>query len=125
VRRLCPRCRQGFQPPGELLARLKKTPEQLPQLYRASPHGCSLCSGLGYMGRTAIFELASGPTLRKAIASQADPQVLRKAAVQDGMVPLRDAGLALVMEGVTSLEELQRAFAVPAAKKPAAAGRRP
>lgn len=125
VRRLCPRCRQGFQPPGELLTRLKKTPEQVPQLYRASPHGCSLCSGLGYMGRTAIFELASGPTLRKAIASQADPQVLRKAAVQDGMVPLRDAGLALVMEGVTSLEELQRVFAVPAAKKPAATGRRP
>jgi hypothetical protein len=130
VRKLCPRCRQGFQPPGEMLTRLKKTPEQVPLFYRASPHGCRVCSGLGYLGRTAIFELASGPTLRKAIASQADPQVppdpqvLRKAAAQDGMMPLRDAGMALVMEGVTSLEELQRVFAVPAAKKPVA-GRRP
>lgn len=124
VRKLCPRCRQGFQPPAELLTRLKKTPEQVPQFYRASPHGCRVCSGIGYMGRTAIFELASGPTVRKAIAQQADPQLMRKAAVHDGMVPLRDAGMALVVDGVTSLEELQRVFAVPAAKKPVPGGRR-
>jgi general secretion pathway protein E len=124
VRKLCPRCRQAFQPPQELLQRLKKTPEQVPQLFRASSHGCQVCSGLGYMGQTAIFELASGPVLRKAVAAKAEPQVIRRAAVQDGMVMLRDAGMALVLEGVTSLEELQRVFAAPAAKQPAPGGKR-
>ena len=76
------------------------------------------------MGRTAIFELASGPTLRKAVAAKAEPQEVRRAAVQDGMVMLRDAGMALVLEGVTSLEELQRVFAAPAAKKVAPGGKR-
>jgi type II secretory ATPase GspE/PulE/Tfp pilus assembly ATPase PilB-like protein len=124
VRKLCPRCRQAFAPPTELLQRLKKTPEQVPELFRASPHGCRVCGGLGYLGQTAIFELASGPVLRKAVAAKAEPQVVRRAAVQDGMVMLRDAGMALVLEGVTSLEELQRVFAAPAAKKPAPGGRR-
>jgi hypothetical protein len=124
VWKLCPRCRQAFQPPAELLQRLKKSPEQVPELFRASPHGCRVCGGLGYMGRTAIFELASGPTLRKAVAAKAEPQVVRRAAVQDGMVMLRDAGMALVLEGVTSLEELQRVFAAPAAKKAAPGGKR-
>lgn len=124
VRKLCPRCRQSFQPPAELLQRLKKSAEQVPQLYRASPHGCRVCGGLGYLGQTAIYELASGPTLRKAIAAKAEPQVVRRAAAQDGMVMLRDAGMALVLEGVTSLDELQRVFAAPAAKKPAPGGSR-
>lgn len=124
VRKLCPRCRQAFKPPAELLQRLKKSPEQVPELYRASPQGCRVCGGLGYLGQTAIFELASGPTLRKAVAAKAEPQTVRRAAVHDGMVMLRDAGMALVLEGVTSLDELQRVFATPAAKKPAPGGRR-
>lgn len=124
IRKLCPRCRQAFQPPVELLQRLKKSPEQVPQLFRASSNGCRVCGGLGYLGQTAIFELASGPTLRKAVAANVEPQVIRRAAVQDGMMMLRDAGMALVLEGTTSLEELQRVFAAPAAKKPAPGGRR-
>jgi general secretion pathway protein E len=124
VRKLCPRCRQAYTPPTELLQRLKKTPEQVPQLFRASAQGCRVCGGLGYLGQTAIFELASGPTLRRAVAAKAEPQAIRHAAVQDGMVMLRDAGMALVLDGVTSLDEVQRVFAVPAAKKPAPGGRR-
>ncbi|MEX0670905.1 MAG: ATPase, T2SS/T4P/T4SS family [Pirellulales bacterium] len=122
VRKLCPKCREEYPPPVELLARLRLTPEQLPHLRKASPHGCRLCGGTGYMGRTAIHELASGLTFRKAIAAGADTAIVRKAAIQDGMKQLRDAGMALVLEGVTSLEELQRVFAVAGAA-PAAAGK--
>ena len=120
VRKLCPKCREDYPPPAELLARLRLTPEQLPHLRKASPHGCRLCGGTGYMGRTAIHELASGPTFRKAIAACSDTAIVRKAAIQDGMKQLRDAGMALVLEGVTSLDELQRVFAVAGAA-PAAA----
>jgi type II secretory ATPase GspE/PulE/Tfp pilus assembly ATPase PilB-like protein len=49
------------------------------------------------------------------VAANAQPQALREAAVKDGMRPLAAAGLALVAEGVTSVEEVQRALAPPAA----------
>jgi type II secretory ATPase GspE/PulE/Tfp pilus assembly ATPase PilB-like protein len=111
VRKLCPHCREDYPTPADLLMRLKRTAEQLPHLRRASPHGCRVCWGTGYFGRTAIFELASGPTFRKAIAGKVDPKVLRQAAVKDGMRALADVGMELVIEGVTSLEEMQRVFA--------------
>jgi type II secretory ATPase GspE/PulE/Tfp pilus assembly ATPase PilB-like protein len=111
VRKLCPKCREQFVPPPDLLAKLKKTAEELPFLQKPSEHGCRLCAGSAYFGRTAIFELASGATLRQAIAKKADPAVLRQAAAKDGLRPMRDEGLRLVLENVTGLEELQRVFA--------------
>jgi type II secretory ATPase GspE/PulE/Tfp pilus assembly ATPase PilB-like protein len=111
VRKLCPRCREEYPTPPDLLMRLKRTAEQLPHLQRASPHGCRVCWGTGYFGRMPIFELASGATFRKAIAEKADPKLLRQAAVKDGMRPLADMGMELVIEGVTSLDEMQRVFA--------------
>jgi type II secretory ATPase GspE/PulE/Tfp pilus assembly ATPase PilB-like protein len=114
VRKLCPKCREEYPTPGEVLTRLKTTAEKLPHLRRASAHGCRLCRGTGYLGRTAVFELASGSTFRRAIASKADPKILRKAAIKDGMQPMREAGMALVIEGVTSLEEMQRVFSTAA-----------
>jgi len=118
VRRLCPKCREDYPTPGEVLARLKTTPEKLPHLRKPSAHGCRLCRGTGYLGRTAVFELASGSTFRQAIAAKADPKLLRQAAVKDGMQPMREAGMALVVEGVTSLEEMQRVFTATAAARP-------
>ncbi|MFM7245408.1 MAG: ATPase, T2SS/T4P/T4SS family [Planctomycetaceae bacterium] len=115
VRKLCPKCREGYPPEPEplpkALAQFKLTPEQRGRVRKASPHGCRLCGGTGYLGRTAVFELASGITLRKAIAAATDAATLRKAAVQDGMKPMGEAGLPLVLEGATSLDELQRVFA--------------
>ena len=121
VRKLCPKCREEYPTPGELLARLKTTAEKLPHLRKASAQGCRLCRGTGYLGRTAVFELATGGNFRQAIAARADQRILRQAAVKDGMQSMRDAGMALVVEGVTSLEEMQRVFSTAAAARPEAA----
>jgi len=131
VRRLCPKCREEIPPPEPLLARLKLTAEQLPKIFKASSDGCRICQGSGYLGRTGLFELASGGTLRRLIAAGGSPEQLRQAAVQDGMQPLRDAGMQLVVAGVTSLEEIQRVLAGKPADTaapppgPTAAGARP
>jgi type II secretory ATPase GspE/PulE/Tfp pilus assembly ATPase PilB-like protein len=65
-----------------------------------------------------VFELASGSTFRQAIAAKAEPKILRQAATKDGMQPMREAGMALVVEGVTSLEEMQRVFSAAATVRP-------
>ena len=125
IRKLCPKCREEYPPEPEplpkVLAQLKLTPEQRGHVRKASPHGCRLCGGTGYLGRVAIFELASGPTVRKAVAAGTDAATLRKAAIQDGMTPLVEAGKALVLEGVTSIDEIQRVFAAAQPQQPPSA----
>ncbi|MFM1902549.1 MAG: hypothetical protein RLZZ440_449 [Planctomycetota bacterium] len=129
VRRLCPKCREEIPPPEQFLARVRMTAEQLPHIYKASgANDCRLCQGSGFFGRTAVFELASGELIRRGIAAGAAADQLRQAAVKDGMRLLRDAGIQLVIDGVTSIEEVQRALAAPAsgsapASKAPASGR--
>ena len=110
IRRLCPKCAESYTPAPELLARLKRSAEAVPTLKRGSSQGCAACSGTRYLGRTGLFELAGGPTFSKAIAAKVDRVTLQKAAARDGMQRLLDAGVALSVEGVTSLEELQRSL---------------
>jgi type II secretory ATPase GspE/PulE/Tfp pilus assembly ATPase PilB-like protein len=111
IRKLCMKCGEVLPTPPELLQRLKVTAEELPEIKRASPHGgCRFCAGRQFVGRTAIFELAAGPTVRQAIAKEVDAKVLRQAAVKDGMRPLSEEGLAVVAAGLTSLDEMQRVF---------------
>jgi general secretion pathway protein E len=130
IRKLCPQCGEPLPTPPEILQKLKVTAEVLPEIKRASSHGgCRACAGRQFVGRTAIYELAAGPTVRQAIAKQVDSKVLRQAAVKDGMRTLIDEGLAIVAAGISSLEEMQRVFAVkkeagasmPASAKPAGA----
>jgi len=54
------------------------------------------------------MELAGGPTTSKAIAASVDRATLVKAAQRDGMRRFRESGLAMVVAGITTLEELQR-----------------
>ncbi len=129
IRKLCTKCGEAIPTSPELLQRLKVTAEELPEIKRASPRGgCRVCAGRQFVGRTAIYELAAGPTVRQAIAKQVDLKVLRQAAVKDGMRPLTEEGLAAVAAGLSSLEEMQRVFAAkreagpapnPAGAKPA------
>lgn len=115
IRKLCPKCREDIPTPPPLLARLKKTAEELPHVRGQSQVGCRLCCGSGYLGRAGVYELASGVGVRKAIAAAAPLEEIRKAAIGDGMRPLKDAAVDLVVSGTTSLEEVQRALSAKSA----------
>lgn len=128
VRRLCPKCRDDIPTPPPLLAKLKKTIEELPKIRKASQVGCRLCYGSGYLGRVGAFELASGVTVRKAIAAAAKPEDIQKAAVSGGMRPFKAVVLDLVVSGTSSLEEVQRALTAKSGQSPpppSAAGAQP
>ena len=90
------------------------------KIKRASSNGgCRFCAGRQFVGRTAIYELAAGPTVRQAIDQSVDAKVLRQAAVKDGMRSLSDEGLVAVAAGLTPLDEFQMVFATK--KEPGAA----
>lgn len=110
VRKLCPKCKEEYLPPLEVFTKLKFPGAAETTFSRAADKGCDICTGTGYLGRTGIFEIASGPTLNRYLAKKADGNVLRQAAMKDGMRPLQQEGIARVADGVTSIEEIQRSF---------------
>ena len=70
---------------------------------------CRRCNGTGYKGRCGIFELLRmDDEMRRAVNTNAPSSELEKIAVRNGMIPLRDDGLAKVRAGITTLEELSR-----------------
>ena len=77
-----------------------------PHFFRAT--GCRYCNG-GYRGRVGIFQLLTiDDALRSLIGERASHERLTAAAVEAGMAPLWDDGLAKVEAGLISLEELRR-----------------
>ena len=110
VRRLCPRCGAKAEPSAAPQPLSRGTDEPAAKAGAAARQGCQLCRGVGYRGRIGVFELASGETLRRVVAAGGGSERLRQAVLKDGMQPLRSAGLQLVAEGATSLEEIERVF---------------
>jgi general secretion pathway protein E len=107
VRKLCITCRQTHQADaGE--HQLLGVPAQTP-LTIYYPKGCEACSFTGYRGRTGIYELMTiTDPIRHLIHDNRGEQALRKAARDNGMRSLREDGIAKVLAGETSLEEVLR-----------------
>ena len=83
--------------------------EQLVDLTLYGPKGCSLCRGGGYKGRVGFFELMEvTDEVAKAINAEVPEDQLRKVAMQEGMIPLRNAAINKAINGVTSLDEVYR-----------------
>jgi general secretion pathway protein E len=108
VRGLCPACRQSAEPtPQERTVLRLPAGEALPRIMK--PVGCEACQGLGYKGRTGLFELLiMEDALRPLILERAGVTALREQARLQGMRTLRDDGIAKVLAGVTTVEEMLR-----------------
>ncbi len=112
VRLLCTECREPVEPDGELLARLRLTPEMLGGATVYTARGCHRCQFMGYRGRSAIMELMEvDDAVRHAIMHHQPTATLRESAIRNGMVPLYQDALRLVKAGKTSLEEVLRVVA--------------
>lgn len=108
ARRLCEECREPAPATAAecALAGRPQTAEP-PLMYRA--RGCRACAGQGYRGRLALMEiLPFDPDLDELVARRATPRELARTALEKGFQPLADMGVAKVMEGVTSIEEIAR-----------------
>ncbi len=71
--------------------------------------GCDQCQQTGYRGRTTIVELMDmDDETRELVTGNAPTSRLLQAAREKGMIPLREEGIKKVIEGVTTLEEVNR-----------------
>lgn len=109
VRTICPHCRISYRPDKKLLGELVEGFELPDGATFYHGRGCSHCMKVGYLGRTGLYELLEvNDPIRRLVTENADAATIRQQALNAGMLPLRQAGLAKVLAGLTTVEEVLR-----------------
>ncbi len=107
VRKLCPDCkkrREATAAEKHLLGIDKLKPLEI---YEA--HGCVKCDDTGYIGRIGVYEIMqTSLRIREAIRLKKSVDEIERIAIEDGMKPLRNRAVDLILKGITSVEELLR-----------------
>ncbi len=107
VRRLCPNCKKEreLQPYEADYLNLSEEERKTQKVYDAV--GCQRCNGKGYYGRIGVYEILEvTPNIRNLIAARASTNTLRDAAIEEGMLTLKQAVRRLVLNGTTTLSEM-------------------
>lgn len=114
VRTLCPHCKSAMKVAADSEVAIQwrelVSPWTAPvpdQLYHVV--GCEQCRHTGYQGRVGLYEIMPmSNELKKLVADNAKLDELKQQAYREGVKPLRLAGAKLIMEGVTTMEEVMR-----------------
>lgn len=112
LRRICPRCREEYEPDEDLL-KMVGIPVGKYKFYRGK--GCGFCLQTGFKGRVAVHEvLMMNDTIRQCIFEGRSTEEISKAAASSGMRPIRVDGFNKVINGVTTLAEVMRVARIDA-----------
>jgi general secretion pathway protein E len=107
VRRVCTGCVQEHAMSADEALVLEVDQHDYPLLKRGI--GCERCGGTGYRGRVGLYELLMlSDEIRHLITSGADANIIRKQAVSEGMLTLREDALEKLRHGLTTPEEVVR-----------------
>jgi len=122
VRKICPYCKEKFEPPPDILEKFKSELANVPAkflpkgfdlnapitIWRGA--GCARCNNEGYAGRIVISEvLEATENLRKIISYGFNIQDLKEEMERQGMITMKQDGFLKVLEGLTTIEEVLRA----------------
>lgn len=106
VRRICSGCKVEYKPNAAVLKSIGRDGKDV-KLYRGE--GCTGCSGTGFKGRAGIFEILKlNEEIRKLVIENSSADVIRRAALKNGMKSLRDDGIEKALQGLTTIEEVMR-----------------
>ena len=109
VRKICPHCREEYDPTDEDLKLVGLSRKRLNGKKLHQAKGCRECRNTGYLGRIGIFELI--PMTRKVralIYDNSNEDEIRSCALEEGMVTLRESGLRKILDASTTIQEVLR-----------------
>lgn len=107
TRRLCPKCKEPYTPDAELVEAMGIKSDEPLTLYR--PKGCAKCNNTGYKGRVGLYEvMLMSEAIEKLTVERATADEIKRVAIEEGMLTLREDGIAKVVQGQTSYEEVLR-----------------
>jgi len=109
IRRICKDCKHEHQTPVEALVEVGFRTEEAKSIKTYKGNGCATCNNTGYKGRIGLYEVMEiTDEIRELILIGASALELRKKAIDDGMITLRESGLHKIRGGLTTLEEVVR-----------------
>ena len=105
VRKICPKCRESYDPPRQMRKTLERMGYGMDKFQKGV--GCRKCRNTGFSGRMGIHEILTvSDELRDSIAAGGTVADLKKIGMTSGMVTLRHDGFRKVREGLTTVEEI-------------------
>jgi type IV pilus assembly protein PilB len=109
VRIICPNCKRAKKVSADELREAGMKPEDGQKAQLSEGAGCLECSGTGYHGRTAICELLDlSDRIREMIIDRRPTSEIKRIAREEGMITLRESGLAKAKFGITTLREINK-----------------
>lgn len=109
VRRICPDCKFPYEPTDQELLSIGLKREDLIDGNLFKGAGCASCFGSGYRGRHGLYEMMPlNNALKKQIVTSPDAVVLRKIALETGMISLNHHGAEIVRKGISTIAEVVR-----------------
>ena len=128
VRKLCRTCRVCYTPDRDVLRKLNLPPDKVTQMYKQSgqilvrnkPTTCPDCHGLGFRGRTGIFEVMELDDETRKLWAAGQVEQFRALLRKKKMLWLQEAALMRVIDGTTSIQETMRALGKTESQRPTA-----
>jgi type IV pilus assembly protein PilB len=112
ARRVCKDCKEPIQVPAQILRDLQVPEEAIGNFQVMKGKGCRTCSGSGYKGRVALYEvMPMTDGLKEGVLQGLSTMELKREAIRLGMQSLRMAGISKLMEGITTVDEVARCSA--------------
>jgi len=107
VRRLCKKCRTKQDVPVNSLVDMGYAEEEAKNVTVYKPKGCAQCNNTGYKGRIALFEVMQiTDDIRDLILNKGQARDIKKKAIEQGMMTLRQSGLVKIKNGISSMEDV-------------------
>ena len=109
VRRICQDCKEEVDIPHKALLNIGFPPEEADCVKVYTGRGCDKCGHTGYKGRIGLYEVMPlTDTLRQIILEGCTLADLKRTAIEEGMITLRQSGLIKIKAGITTMEEVIR-----------------
>ncbi|HXG24174.1 MAG TPA: ATPase, T2SS/T4P/T4SS family, partial [Chthonomonadales bacterium] len=109
LRKICNTCAEPYQPDPALIRLLGITPDQAALANFRRGRGCPKCSGRGFRGRSAAYEvMRMSDRMREAVLKNVGGSALKEIAIAEGMMTMRESGILKALHGETTLEEVCR-----------------
>jgi len=109
IRKVCSDCKAEIKTPVQALINAGFSSEEAKAIQTYRGEGCKTCNGTGYKGRIGMYEVMEvGDEIQELILVGASAREIRRKAVEEGMLTLRQSGLAKIRAGMTTLDEVLR-----------------
>jgi len=110
MRTSCSACRKPYVPPDDAIERAGLTPEEVARATFLKGEGCEQCGRTGFKGRTGVQEILTlTPEITRLAMNRANSAQIQAAAMEEGMVLMREDAVRKALRGMTTLEEALKA----------------